>query len=105
MSWSQEVLDLTPYKATPVLIRFRLWDYGDSAESWGWLIDDVPSILDAADSQVYFSDNFESSTSLPDFSNLILTATPNPRNAFVGWTGCVSINGNQCTGIATLTMR
>ena len=89
-SWSQEVLDLTPYKATPVLIRFRLWDYGDSAESWGWLVDDV-QILDLANSQIYFSENFEGSTSTPDFSDLTLTATPNAGNTFVGWTGCNSI--------------
>ena len=88
---------MTPYKATPVLIRFRLHDYGDGSESWGWLIDDV-QILDLADSQIYFSDNFEGSASTPDFSNLILTATPNTGNTFVGWTGCNSIDGNQYAG-------
>lgn len=40
-TWFPELFDLSAYKSSPILIRFRLRDNGDSWVSWGWDIDDV----------------------------------------------------------------
>jgi len=48
-NWTREIFDLSAYKSTPILIRFRLRDDGGNTGwpnynptvSWGWDIDDV----------------------------------------------------------------
>jgi hypothetical protein len=94
--WTPETLDLTPYiTGGPILIRYRLWDGGYGNVGWGWEVDDV-EITDLPTGTVYFSDNFSSPTSVPDFSDLTLTATPSPGYALPTWTGCNSTDENQC---------
>jgi len=96
-SWTPETLDLTPYiTGGPILIRYRLWDGGYGNVGWGWEVDDI-EITDLPTGTVYFSDNFSSPTSVPDFSNVALTATPSAGYALPTWTGCNSTNENQCT--------
>ena len=50
LNWYPEMVDLSPYRSTPILIRFRLRDDGGYSQgqftggpttSWGWLIDDL----------------------------------------------------------------
>ena len=38
-TWTQTKVDLTPYKAKPILVRFRLYGYWGGGD--GWYIDDV----------------------------------------------------------------
>jgi hypothetical protein len=95
-SWTQETLDLTPYiKGGPILVRFRLWDGGYGNVGWGWEVDDI-EITDLPTDTVYFSDDFESPKSVPDFSDVTLIATPSAGYALPTWTGCNSTDENQC---------
>ncbi len=95
-SWTPETVDLTPYiTGGPILIRFRLWDGGYGNVGWGWEVDDI-EITDLPTGTVYFSDDFSSPTSVPDFSDVTLTATPSPGYALPTWTGCNSTDDNQC---------
>jgi hypothetical protein len=96
-SWNKQMIDLTPYKDKPLLLRFRMADncyFGDTAD--GWYIDDV-EIKELSTSKVYFTDDFEGSNSLPDFSDVVLTANPALVYDFVKWTGCNSTSSNTCT--------
>ena len=98
-SWTQEQFDLTQitnWQTLPIQIRFRLWDGGYTNQSWGWLIDD-PEIYDPATGKTYFGPDTFGSGSLPDFSNVTLTATPNNGYIFESWAGCNSTSGNECT--------
>jgi List-Bact-rpt repeat protein len=96
-SWTPETVDLTPYiTGGPILIRFRLWDGGYGNVGWGWKVDDI-EITDLPTGTVYFSDNFSSTTSVPNFSDVTLTATPSEGYTFESWTGCNSTSGNECT--------
>jgi hypothetical protein len=59
-TWTQELVDLTPYKTGPIKIRFRLRENGDDEQSDGWYIDDVSiSEKDTASTVFPFFDNFE----------------------------------------------
>ncbi len=40
-TWTPELFDLSAYKSSPIVIRFRLRDNDDPWVSWGWDIDDV----------------------------------------------------------------
>ena len=98
-SWTQEQFDLTQitnWATLPILIRFRLWDSRGGNTGWGWLIDD-PEIYDPATGKTYFGPDTFGSGSLPNFSNVTLTATPNSGSTFESWTGCNSTSGNECT--------
>jgi hypothetical protein len=98
-SWTQEQFDLTQitnWKTLPILVRFRLWSDGNTPKSWGWLIDD-PEIYDPATGTKYFGPDTFSTGSLPNFSNVTLTATPSTGYTFGSWTGCNSASGNECT--------
>ena len=98
-SWTQELFDLTKitnWQTLPILIRFRLWDNGDNAESLGWLVDE-PEIYDGQSGNKYFGPDTFASGSLPNFGNVTLTATPNTNYTFDSWTGCNSTSGNECT--------
>ena len=95
--WTPETVDLTPYITEgPILVRFRLRDGGYGNLGWGWEVDDV-EISDLPTDTVYFSDDFSSPTSVPDFSDITLTATPSAGYALPTWTGCNSTDENQCT--------
>ncbi|MFZ0687871.1 MAG: choice-of-anchor D domain-containing protein [Terriglobales bacterium] len=98
-SWTQEQFDLTQitnWQTLPILIRFRLWNSGHTPSDWGWLIDE-PEIYDPATGQIYFGPDTFTSGSLPNFSDISLTATPNADYTFGSWTGCNSTSGNECT--------
>jgi hypothetical protein len=98
-SWTQEQFDLTQitnWQTLPIMIRFLLGSTGYTPKSWGWLIDE-PELYDPATGKIYFGPDTFSPGSLPDFSNVTLTATPNAGYAFESWTGCNSTSGNECT--------
>ena len=67
--------------AKPVLLRFRLHDYGDGAESWGWSIDDV-----------------EIKEQAPTSVEIGLSATPSGAGSITG-------TGIDCTGSCTATYQ
>ncbi|MBI5675717.1 MAG: SBBP repeat-containing protein [Nitrospirae bacterium] len=59
-TWARELLDLSGYKTSEVLIRFRLLADGDGATGDGWYIDDVEiKEKDTVRLSYPFSDNFE----------------------------------------------
>jgi len=60
-TWSREQVDLSAYRSSPILVRFRLRDNGDPWMSWGWDIDDV-EICDLDNTTLPFPlfDDFES---------------------------------------------
>ncbi|HJW28642.1 MAG TPA: hypothetical protein VJ508_05250, partial [Saprospiraceae bacterium] len=63
-SWTNVLLDLTPYKSKPVLLRFRLVDNPGYGQADGWYIDDVEiKEKDTATIAFPFYDNFENGLS------------------------------------------
>ena len=60
-TWTKVMLDLSAYKATQVLIRFRMSENPGSGQADGWYIDDVEiKEKDTATLAFPFFDNFES---------------------------------------------